>query len=195
MKLTKLKYNPDNPRRISPEQLDRLIKSIESLPKMMELRPIVYDPATMYVLGGNQRLAALRKMGKTEIPDTWVKSADEMTEKEKREFILRDNVQSGEWDYGVLEENFADFDLDDIGIELPEVISPDGFGADFSLPEGDKPPFQQMTFTLADAQAEHIKAAIDTLKDQAPEIETFGNENSNGNALYEIVRQWAEQKK
>ena len=120
MKLTKLKYNPDNPRRISPEQLDRLIKSIESLPKMMELRPIVYDPNTMYVLGGNQRLAALRKMGKTEVPDTWVKSTDEMTEKEKREFILRDNVQSGEWDYGVLEENFADFDLDDIGIELPD---------------------------------------------------------------------------
>jgi len=125
MKLTKLKYNPDNPRRISPEQLDRLIKSIESLPKMMELRPIVYDPDTMHILGGNQRLAALRKMGKTEIPDNWVKSADEMTDKEKREFILRDNVQSGEWDFGVLEENFADFDLDDIGIELP-----DGFGID-----------------------------------------------------------------
>lgn len=125
MKLTKLKYNPDNPRRISPEQLDRLIKSIESLPKMMELRPIVYDPDTMHILGGNQRLAALRKMGKTEIPDNWVKSAEEMTEKEKREFILRDNVQSGEWDFGVLEENFADFDLDDIGIELP-----DSFGID-----------------------------------------------------------------
>ena len=120
MKLSKLKYNPENPRRISPEQLDKLVKSIESLPKMMELRPIVYDPNTMYVLGGNQRLAALRKMGKTEVPDTWVKSTDEMTEKEKREFILRDNVQSGEWDFGVLEENFADFDLDDIGIELPD---------------------------------------------------------------------------
>lgn len=125
MKLSKLKYNPENPRRISPEQLDKLVKSIESLPKMMELRPIVYDPNTMYVLGGNQRLAALRKMGKTEIPDNWVKSADEMTEKEKREFILRDNVQSGEWDFGVLDENFADFDLDDIGIELP-----DSFGID-----------------------------------------------------------------
>ena len=120
MKLSKLKYNPDNPRRISPEQLDKLVKSIESLPKMMELRPIVYDPDTMHILGGNQRLAALRKMGKTEIPDSWVKSADEMTEKEKREFILRDNVQSGEWDFGVLDENFADFDLDDIGIELPD---------------------------------------------------------------------------
>ena len=125
MKLSKLKYNPENPRRISPEQLDKLVKSIESLPKMMELRPIVYDPNTMYVLGGNQRLAALRKMGKTEIPDNWVKSTDEMTDKEKREFILRDNVQAGEWDFGVLEENFADFDLDDIGIELP-----DSFGID-----------------------------------------------------------------
>lgn len=125
MKLNKLKFNPENPRRISPEQLDKLVKSIESLPKMMELRPIVYDPDTMHILGGNQRLAALRKMGKTEIPDTWVKSADEMTEKEKREFILRDNVQSGEWDFGVLDENFADFDLDDIGIELP-----DSFGID-----------------------------------------------------------------
>ena len=122
MKLSKLKYNPENPRRISPEQLDKLVKSIESLPKMMELRPIVYDPNTMYVLGGNQRLAALRKMGKTEIPDNWVKSADEMTDKEKREFILRDNVQAGEWDYSVLDENFADFDLDDIGIELPEIM-------------------------------------------------------------------------
>jgi len=122
MKLSKLKYNPENPRRISPDQLDKLVKSIESLPKMMELRPIVYDPDTMHILGGNQRLAALRKMGKTEIPDNWVKSAEEMTEKEKREFILRDNVQSGEWDYGVLEENFADFDLDDIGIELPDEI-------------------------------------------------------------------------
>ena len=130
MKLSKLKYNPDNPRRISPEQLDRLIKSIESLPKMMELRPIVYDPDTMHILGGNQRLAALRKMGKTEIPDNWVKSADEMTEKEKREFILRDNVQSGEWDFGVLDENFADFDLDDIGIELPGVTHLDGVEED-----------------------------------------------------------------
>jgi len=124
MKLSKLKYNPENPRRISPEQLDKLVKSIESLPKMMELRPIVYDPNTMYVLGGNQRLAALRKLGKTEIPDNWVKSTDEMTDKAKREFVLRDNVQAGEWDYSVLDENFADFDLDDIGIELPDLDEP-----------------------------------------------------------------------
>jgi DNA modification methylase len=122
VKVSKLKYNPDNPRKISPEQLDKLVKSIESLPKMMELRPIVYDPATMYVLGGNQRLAALRKMGMKEIPDNWTKSTDDMTDKEKREFVLRDNVQAGEWDYSALDENFADFDLDDIGIELPEIM-------------------------------------------------------------------------
>jgi ParB-like chromosome segregation protein Spo0J len=120
LKVSQLKFNPENPRRISPDQLDRLVRSIESLPKMMELRPIVYDPATMYVLGGNQRLAALRKMGMKEIPDEWVKSTTDMTDKEKREFVLRDNVQAGEWDYSALDESFADFDLDDIGIGIPE---------------------------------------------------------------------------
>jgi DNA modification methylase len=120
MQLTKLKFNPENPRRISPEQLDKLVRSIESLPQMMELRPIVYDPATMHVLGGNQRLAALRKMGMKEIPDNWTKSTTDMTDKEKREFVLRDNVQAGEWDYSVLDESFADFDLEDLGVELPE---------------------------------------------------------------------------
>lgn len=156
MKLSKLKYNPENPRRISPEQLDKLVKSIESLPKMMELRPIVYDPATFYVLGGNQRLAALRKMGKTEIPDNWVKSTDEMTDKEKREFVLRDNVQAGEWDYSVLDENFADFDLDDIGIELPEMIEPPP--DELVGSNRDKKPTMLITFTddiqLAKAEEE-----------------------------------------
>lgn len=124
MKVNKLKYNPDNPRRISPDALDKLVKSIEKLPKMMELRPIVYDPETMQVLGGNQRLAAIRKMDMKEIPDAWVKSADEMTEQEKREFVLRDNVQLGEWDFTLLEENFGDFELGEIGIDLPELSEP-----------------------------------------------------------------------
>jgi hypothetical protein len=130
MQLTKLKFNPENPRRISPDQLDKLVKSIESLPKMMELRPIVYDPETMYVLGGNQRLAALHKIGIKEIPDNWTKSTTDMTDKEKREFVLRDNVQAGEWDYSALDESFADFDLEDLGVELPDVTHLDGVEED-----------------------------------------------------------------
>jgi hypothetical protein len=70
-------------------------------------------------------------------------------------------------------------------------------GEDFSLPNGDKSPFQQMTFTLADEQAEQIKNAIEEIKstEEYKYAETMGNENSNGNALYLIVMQWAEQKK
>ena len=62
----------------------------------------------------------------------------------------------------------------------------------FTLPDGDKEPFQQMTFTLADAQAEMIKNALGKAKSM--EVETHGNENSNGNALFAIVSQWAERK-
>ena len=77
-----------------------------------------------------------------------------------------------------------------------ENISSDGFGTDFTLPQGDKAPFQQMTFTLADAQAEVIKNAISDMKgtDEYKFAETRGNENSNGNALYLIVAAWAGQR-
>ena len=73
----------------------------------------------------------------------------------------------------------------------------DEFGEDFSLPDGDKAPFQQMTFTQADEQAEQIKNAISDIKqtEEYKYAETMGNENSNGNALYLIVMQWAEQRK
>ena len=71
------------------------------------------------------------------------------------------------------------------------------YGEDFSLKDGDKAPFQQMTFTLADEQAEQIKNAISDIKqtEEYKYAETMGNENSNGNALYLIVMQWAEQRK
>jgi hypothetical protein len=194
MKTNKLKFNPNNPRKCSKDKLEKLMRSIESFPEMMKLRPIVYDPETMQVLGGNQRLAAIRKLGMNEIPDEWAIAATDLTPEQQKEFVLRDNVQLGEWDFEVLSAEFAEFDLSEMGIDMPEVISPDDYGTEFDLPEGDKEPFQQMTFTLADAQAETIKAAIDCIKKDKPEIETFGNENSNGNALYEIVRQWAELK-
>ena len=194
MKTNKLKFNPNNPRKCSKDKLEKLMRSIESFPEMMKLRPIVYDPETMQVLGGNQRLQAIKNLKMTEIPDAWVMSAADLTPEQQKEFVLRDNVQLGEWDFEVLSAEFAEFDLGEMGMDMPEVISPDDYGTEFDLPEGDKEPFQQMTFTLADAQAETIKAAIDCIKKDKPEIETFGNENSNGNALYEIVRQWAELK-
>ena len=107
--------------------MEKLKASIEKFPKMMSLRPIVYDPDTMEVLGGNQRLLAIRALGMKEIPDDWVKSADELTEKEKREFIIRDNIQAGDWDFEILEAEFSDFldSIEQMGLDLPEIMSQD----------------------------------------------------------------------
>ncbi len=75
-------------------------------------------------------------------------------------------------------------------------LDADDYGTDFELPEGDKAPFQQMTFTLADEQAEQVKNAIADIKqtDEYKYCETLGNENSNGNALYLIIMQWSQRK-
>ena len=98
----------------------------------------------------------------------------------------------------VIAEEF-DIDIEEIGVEVVESFTNDSedFGTDFSLPDGDKAPFQQMTFTLADEQAIQIQNAISDIKktQEYKYAETMGNENSNGNALYLIIMQWVEQKK
>jgi len=91
-----------------------------------------------------------------------------------------------------------DIDIEECGVVVEEYTNDsEDFGTDFILPDGDKAPFQQMTFTLADEQAEQIKNAIADIKatEEYKYCETLGNENSNGNALYLIIMQWAEQKK
>ena len=70
MKLSKLKINPNNPQKFN--DLSKLENSIKEFPKMMQLRPLVYDPETMQVLGGNKRLICLQNLGHKEIPDTWM---------------------------------------------------------------------------------------------------------------------------
>lgn len=104
----------------------------------------------------------------------------------------------GEWNWDELANEWDAELLQDWGLDLPGFdLNPDEMGEEFSLPDGDKAPFQQMTFTLADEQAEQIKNAIADIKktEEYKYAETMGNENSNGNALYLIVMQWAEQKK
>ena len=168
---------------------------------MMEKRPIVCVTDTdgkLYPLGGNMRLKALQELGYKEIPDDWVQMADEWTEEQRREFVIKDNVGFGEWDWEELANEWDSEKLEDWGLDLPGFdIDAENLGEDFSLPDGDKAPFQQMTFTLADEQAEQIKNAIADIKqsEEYKYAETMGNENSNGNALYLIIMQWAEQRK
>jgi len=125
MKISQLKIKANNPRKIDAPQIEKLMQSIKDFPKMMELRPIVYDPVTMEVLGGNQRLSAIKKLGMKDIPDNWTRSADTLTEDEKRRFVIQDNHQSGDWDFDVLSSDWSDFDLDGLGIVMPDLTDSD----------------------------------------------------------------------
>jgi len=134
------------------------------------------------------------------VPDEWVMLADEWTEEKRQEFVIKDNLSMGDWDWDELNANWDLQQLEELGLDIPnwgEEVNSDEFDTDFSLKDGDRAPFQQMTFTLADEQAEQIKNAIADIKktDEYKYAETMGNENSNGNALYLIVMQWAEQRK
>jgi hypothetical protein len=188
-----VKANPNNPRIIKDDKFAKLVKSINEFPQMLKLRPIVVND-DMVVLGGNMRLKACKEAGLKEIP---IIKASELTEQQQKEFIVKDNVGYGEWDWSDLANNWDSDQLEDWGLDIPGFSDVEDLGENFSLPDGDKAPFQQMTFTLADEQATQIKNAIDDIKgtEEYKYAETMGNENSNGNALYLIIMQWAEQKK
>jgi hypothetical protein len=120
VKLSKLKKNPDNPRIIRDEKFARLKKSLKEFPQMMELRPIVVDEDGI-VLGGNMRLAALQSLGITEIPDEWVKRADELTDEQKQRFIISDNCAFGDWYFDRIANEWSDLPLADWGLDIPEL--------------------------------------------------------------------------
>ena len=192
--ITQVVPNTSNPRIIKDDKFKKLVKSIQEFPQMLELRPIVVD-ANMIVLGGNMRLKACKAAGLTEVP---IVIADNLTEEQQAEFIIKDNVGFGEWDWDLLANEWDAASITDWGLDIGGFdLKAEEFNEEFSLPDGDKSPFQQMTFTLADEQAEQIKNAIADIKatDDYKYCETLGNENSNGNALYLIIMQWAEQRK
>ena len=194
VKINSIKTNPKNPRLIKDDKFKKLVKSIQEFPQMLELRPIVVDENNI-ILGGNMRYKACIEAGLKEI---FILKAEDLTEQQKDEFIVKDNVGFGEWDWDILANEWDTDKLQDWGLDLPIYFNDsDELGTDFNLPEGDKAPFQQMTFTLADEQAEQIKNAITDIKqtEEYKYCETLGNENTNGNALYLIIMQWAEQRK
>ena len=124
MKLSSIKLNPNNPRLIKDEKFKKLCKSIEEFPQMMELRPIIVDEDGV-ILGGNMRYQALRHLGYKELEDKWVMRASDLTEEQKKEFIVKDNVGFGEWDWDVLANEWGELPLEDWGLDLPNVVMPD----------------------------------------------------------------------
>lgn len=118
MKTSELKLNDKNPRKISKDKLEKLKQSIKDFEIMMAARPIVIDSNNI-ILGGNMRFTALKALGYKEIPDNWVYKMEDLTDKQKKEFIIKDNVGFGEWDWDILKFDFDEADLINWGLEFP----------------------------------------------------------------------------
>ena len=119
IKLSKIKPNEKNPRFVKDEKFEKLCKSIESFAeKMMPLRPIVIDENNI-ILGGNMRFKALKHLGYKEVPSDWIKQANDLTEEEKNEFIIKDNVGFGDWDWDILANEWNSEELEEWGLDIP----------------------------------------------------------------------------
>ena len=114
VKIQKIKPNQTNPRYIRDFKFQKLVKSIKEFPEMLKLRPIVVDE-NMVVLGGNMRLKAILEAGIQEVP---VSIAEGLTEDQKQEFIIKDNVSYGDWDWDVLANQWDTQTLDDWGMTI-----------------------------------------------------------------------------
>ncbi len=119
MKINEIHLNPKNPRIIKDEKYQKLKANIKEFPKMMKLRPIIVDDKGM-ILGGNIRYRILQDLGYKEIPEGWVVKASELTEEEKRRFIITDNLPYGDWDWEILGNEWELEELKEWGMELPE---------------------------------------------------------------------------
>jgi DNA modification methylase len=119
MKLSEIHINSTNPRIIKDDRFKKLVKSISEFPKMMELRPVIVDSEGM-ILGGNMRFKALKELKYKEVPDDWIKRADELTDEEKRRFIIEDNIGFGEWNFDLLSNDWDKDKLIEWGLEMPD---------------------------------------------------------------------------
>jgi hypothetical protein len=113
--ISKVQTNPNNPRVIKDDKFQKLVKSIQEFPQMLEIRPIVVND-DMIVLGGNMRLKACLEAGLKEIP---IIKASNLTEEQQKEFIIKDNVAFGFWDWDNLANEWDDDKLENWGIDLP----------------------------------------------------------------------------
>ena len=115
IKLYKIKSNPDNPRLIKDDKFHKLVKSIKEFPEMLKIRPIVVND-DLIVLGGNMRLKACKEAGLKEVS---IIKASGLTVKQQREFIVKDNVGFGDWDWDMVANEWETKELEDWGLNMP----------------------------------------------------------------------------
>lgn len=172
IKVEELKSNPDNPRIIRDEKFKKLVQSIKDFPQMLNIRPIVVDKDYI-VLGGNMRLKAIKEAGLKEVP---VMIVEDLTEEQKKEFILKDNIGYGDWDWAKLEEWKTDEELLDWGIDLPE----------FNL--------DTLDYGILEEEEELLQEDLENMKGSIRKAIQIEFEPEHYDEANELVRYWREQK-
>jgi DNA modification methylase len=133
VKISEVKVNPNNPRLIKDDKFKKLVQSVKDFPEMLNIRPIVVNK-DMIILGGNMRFKACKEAGLKEVPII----ITDLTEEQQREFLIKDNVSGGEWDWDILANEWNADDLKDWGLDLPldynEVLEAEE--DEFEVPDG-----------------------------------------------------------
>lgn len=181
----------------NPRNNDGAVQAVaESIKEFGFKVPIVVD-CDGVIVAGHTRYKAAELLGLETVPCI---IADDLTPEQVRAFRLADNKtgELAEWDFNALEaELFAlseDFNMDDFGFDI-EKISADEFGDEFSLPDDDKPVSRTITLTLCEQQYEIVMNCHDWINDNVSDIHCFDGKNDKSNAIFEVIYQWAEQKK
>ena len=128
VKINEVKLNPNNPRLIKDDKFKKLVSSIKDFPEMLNIRPIVVNK-DMVILGGNMRYRACKEAGLKEVPVI----VTDLSEEKQREFLIKDNVSGGEWDWDLLANEWNVDELEEWGINIPS-FAPD---IDYSILDDD----------------------------------------------------------
>jgi ParB-like chromosome segregation protein Spo0J len=166
--IQEVRPNENNPRFIKDYKFKKLVKSIKEFPQMLKLRPIVVN-SDMVVLGGNMRLKACKEAGLKEV---WVLKADNLTEQQQREFIVKDNVGFGEWDWDVLGNEWNVQQLGDWGLEVWQ-------------------PEEQVDYSILDD--EDFSSDLEDMKNGVKKAIQIPFELEHYEEAFELVKYWREQ--
>lgn len=178
--ISKIIPNPDNPRTVTDDKFKKLVKSLTDFPEMLEKRPLICVTTASgkyMVLGGNQRLKAAQKANIKELP---VLLADEWSEAQRKEFIVKDNIGYGDWDWQLLETQWNADELIEWGLELPDNVLP------FETPDID--------YSILDDDDEELSRKAEEMQGGVKKAIQIEFENEHYEEAYQLVKFWREQR-
>lgn len=197
MEIIQKSINDIIPYENNPRKNEKAVENVKkSIRRFGFKNPIIVDSEGV-IIAGHTRYKASLELGLETVP---VIVADDLTEKQIKAYRLADNKtgELAEWDFNALEAELFDlslsFDMSDFGFEI-EKITDEGFGEEFTLPDDDKPAMRTITLTLCEEQYDIVMRAHDWIVDNVETLHSFEGKNDKSNAIFEVVYQWAEQKR